>query len=104
MTWSKDANARRRDAQVYGPAYRLARAQARTRANGRCEQCGHRHPRLECDHITPTTQGGSHDLANLQLLCAGVQSCRCHERKTAQEGGGGGRVIVDPEPKVRTNW
>jgi hypothetical protein len=109
MAWQKTAADRQRDAQVYGSAeYRRNREAARRRANGTCEQCQHRHPRLQCDHVVPTTQNGTHHLDNLRMLCAGAGSCRCHERKTATEGGGfrqRGRVSAeDPPVQARTAW
>lgn len=112
MPWDKTREDRQRDAKVYGsPEYKRNRAAARRRAGGRCEQCHHRHPKLQCDHITPTTKGGTHNLENLQILCAGDGSCKCHERKTAQEGGGfrqagnrGNTTEKDPPLQARTKW
>ena len=110
MTWNKTDADRKADSAFYGdPAYKANRAAARQRANGRCEGCGHRHARLQCDHVTPRAQGGSHALANLKMLCAGDGTCKCHERKTATEGGGyrasrGSTAAADPEPRPRTRW
>jgi len=107
MPWTKSAADRQRDAQVYGPQYRANRAKARRRAGGRCEGCGHRHPRLQCDHKRNTGTGPpDHSLANLQMLCAGEGSCKCHERKTASEGGGfrSGKASRDPAVQQRTAW
>lgn len=108
MPWDKTPADRRRDAKVYGdPAYIRNRKAAKQRAGGRCEQCKHPHGKLQCDHIIPVTQGGTHALANLQILCAGEGSCRCHERKTAAEGGGyrtSNHTPSDPEPRPRTTW
>lgn len=60
------------------------RAAVRKRAGERCEATirGARCPNrgTECDHITPHTQGGTDDLANLQWLCT-----PCHRRKTGRE-------------------
>jgi 5-methylcytosine-specific restriction endonuclease McrA len=109
MPWQKTSADRQRDAKTYGsPVYRRNRAIAKRRARGRCEQCGHRHP-TQCDHIIPASQGGSHALANLRMLCAGDGTCKCHEAKTAQEGGGfrngsSTRTPGDPQPRPRTNW
>jgi len=104
--WQKSQEDRQRDAETYAsPEYRRNRAAARRRAGGRCEQCRHPHGRLECDHVIPVSQDGTHDLANLQMLCAGGGSCRCHERKTAQEGGGfRSDSPADPAPQPRTAW
>jgi hypothetical protein len=106
MPWQNDPEARRRSAEVYSdPEYLANRKAARKRAGGRCEQCGHRHGRLQCDHGVPVSQGGGHALTNLKMLCAGPGSCHCHEQKTAQEGGGyRARKTGDPEPKPRTQW
>lgn len=104
MPWSdKTPEDRRKDAKTYGPEYRRAREQVRRRANGVCEGCGHRHNRLECDHIHP---GGGHSLANLRMLCKGPGTCKCHDQRTAQQGGGfrqRGRQS-DPEPRRGTQW
>lgn len=111
MTWRKTPADRKRDAAVYGSAeYRRNRAAARRRANGHCEHCHCRHDRLQCDHITPVSQGGTHHLDNLRMLCTGAGTCRCHEKKTATEGGGyrqPGRASAraeDPPVQVRTSW
>ena len=97
MSWQKTPTDRARDAQVYGAEYRRNAAVCKRRAGGRCERCG-KLARLQADHITPVTQGGSHELANLQALCE-----RCHQRKTAGEGGGFRRA-QDPAPQPRTKW
>lgn len=44
---------------------------------------------LHVDHIVPLAQGGTHDAANLQTLCASH-----HASKTAREDGGFGRRRV----------
>lgn len=46
-----------------------------------CVQCGSTE-RLEVDHILNVARGGTHDLDNLQTLCAD-----CHATKTAKESG-----------------
>ncbi len=106
MPWDKTAEDRAHDAATYSdPGYRHNRAAARRRAGGRCEQCRHPHGRLQCDHVIPVSKGGTHDLANLQMLCAGDGSCLCHERKTATEGGGyRSHAPADPQPQPRTAW
>lgn len=109
MPWRNTPDARRRsDATYNDPEYRRNRAIARRRANGRCEGCGHPHARLQCDHDTPVSQGGTHHADNLRMKCAGPGTCRCHEKKTAQEGGGyrrRGRVAAeDPPVQARTVW
>jgi len=106
VPWEKTPESRRRDAEVYGsPEYKRNRAVARQRANGRCEDCGHRH-KLQCDHNIPVSQGGTHHPDNLRMRCSGPGSCRCHERKTAQEGGGyrSRNAAPDPELQARTDW
>lgn len=107
MPWEKTPESRRHDAETYGsPEYRRNREVARRRANGRCEDCGHRHGRLQCDHDTPVSQGGTHHPDNLKMMCTGHGTCRCHERKTAHEGGGyrSKKPASDPELQPRTNW
>jgi hypothetical protein len=107
VPWDNSPEKRRRDTQTYGsPEYRRNRELARRRANGTCEQCGHRHQRLECDHIIPTTQGGTHALSNLRMICKGYGTCKCHERKSAQEGRGyrAKKETRDPSPTPRTRF
>ena len=110
MTWANDADARRQSAATYAnPEYTRNRTAARRRAGGCCEGCGHRHPRLQCDHVTGTAALGGqpdHSLGNLQMLCVGEGSCKCHEKKTATEGGGyrNRRRVNDPPAAPRTKW
>lgn len=110
MPWDKTRADRQRDAKVYGnPEYKRNRAAARRRANGRCEQCHHPHDRLQCDHDTPVSKGGTHNLDNLRMLCTGPGTCKCHEKKTAQEGGGYRQAAnnssnADPPLQARTKW
>jgi 5-methylcytosine-specific restriction endonuclease McrA len=106
--WQKTAADRERDKEVYGdPEYRRNRPAAWKRAGGRCElledghRCGSR-KRCQVDHITPVSQGGTHHLGNLRVLC-GFH----HAAKTAQEGGGYRRhrsPAGDPSLQVRTKW
>jgi len=109
MTWQKTPESRARDAQVYGsPEYKRNRTAVLRQANGHCSQCGHRH-RLQVDHVIPVSRGGTHAVGNLRALCAGDGTCKCHETKTAAEGGGwrasrGDRTPRDPQPRPRTNW
>jgi 5-methylcytosine-specific restriction endonuclease McrA len=112
MTWEKTDADRKADAAFYSdPLYRRNKAIVKRRANGRCEDCGHRHDRLQCDHVIPRTKGGTHAIGNLRMLCSGDGTCRCHEKKTAQEGGGyranrgnGNKTPRDPKPRPRTSW
>ena len=102
MAWRKTPADRQRENAVYqDPVYQANRKVCLTRAAGRCQNCGKRTTRLQADHIVPVSQGGTHDLANLQALCAGPGSC--HARKTAAEGQGF-RRRPDPEPRPRTAW
>ena len=107
MPWASDPGKRRQDALNYGPEYKRNRAVAWRRAGGRCEllengrRCGSR-DRCQVDHITPVSQGGTHHVDNLRVLCAFH-----HRAKTAQEGKGyrGGRKPEsDPVLQVRTRW
>lgn len=98
MPWSNTPEKRQRDAETYNAEYRQNRQIALGRAGGSCDKCGRR-GRLQTDHIIPVSQGGGHELANLQALCCGPGSC--HAAKTAAEGG---RRPRDPEPTPRTAW
>jgi 5-methylcytosine-specific restriction enzyme A len=108
VPWDNSREKRARDARTYGPEYKRNRAAARRRANGHCEICGHRHQRLECDHIVNVAAGGTHHLDNLRMACKGPGTCRCHETKTAGEGGGyrwrGRTGEGDPPFRPRTVW
>lgn len=104
VPWKRKTPAERhRDARVYGdPEYQRNRREVIRQANGRCQQCGRR-ARLQCDHIIPITQGGTHHVDNLMALCSGPGSC--HARKTAGEGGGyRARQPADPPHQPRTKW
>lgn len=61
-----------------GAPHHLRKA-ARTRDGNQCVQCGST-GRLEVDHILNVARGGTHDLDNLQTLCAA-----CHRKKTQEE-------------------
>lgn len=106
MPWQKSAADRKADDAFYGdPVYKRNKAIVKRRANGKCEECGHRHP-TQCDHVIPRTQGGGHAVANLMMRCTGEGTCKCHEKKTATEGGGfrATRAAADPEPRPKTVW
>jgi 5-methylcytosine-specific restriction endonuclease McrA len=110
MPWDKTPADRRRDAATYqDPEYRRNRPLAIKRAGGRCElitsgrRCGST-DRTSVDHIIPVTQGGTHHLDNLRVLCKPH-----HLQKTAQEGKGyrkpGRRTPrKDPVLVTRTKW
>jgi 5-methylcytosine-specific restriction enzyme A len=102
MPWPTDPESRRRSRATYDdPVYRRNRKAALARAGRRCERCSS--PlRLQVDHRIPVSQGGTHDLANLQVLCV-----TCHGRKTATEGNGfrrGSGPSPDPPVEHRTQW
>jgi 5-methylcytosine-specific restriction endonuclease McrA len=103
MTWKKTDADRRRDAAVYGNRdYQRNRKAVLRRANGRCEQCGSRRA-LQVDHVIPISQGGTHNVNNLQVLCSGPGSC--HAKKTATEGKGfRASRRADPDPRPSTDW
>lgn len=106
MPWPTDRESKRRsDATYSSPEYVRNRAAVRRQADGRCAECGHRHARLQCDHVIPVSQGGTHAVANLRMTCTGPGTCRCHERKTATEGGGyRNPKPADPDPRPGTVW
>jgi hypothetical protein len=63
---------------------------------------------VQVDHVIPVTQHGTHHLDNLRVLCK-----PCHDKKTAQEGGGyrkggqgrrGRKREADPVLAARTKW
>lgn len=53
----------------------------------RCAMCGKGFPdeKIQVDHITPEADGGSHDPANLQPLCAPPEGAGCHRIKSRGE-------------------
>lgn len=48
--------------------------------SGPCATCGQQVPRLSLDHVTPISEGGLHDLSNIQWLCR-----PCHQVKSNAE-------------------
>lgn len=71
MTWSTEPDR-------YRGVSRTQADRIRARDEHTCQKCGtfgH-----EVDHITPVSQGGTNDDANLQVLCA-----TCHMVKTQTE-------------------
>lgn len=111
MPWDNTPEKRAQDAKTYrDPEYLANRKLAMKRSGGTCEQlvngrrCGSR-DRVQCDHDTPVSQGGTHHLENLVIRCA-----RHHRQKTAQEGGGyrkaGRRRAAEEDPVLttRTKW
>jgi len=46
----------------------------------RCTVCNRFGQRLECDHIKPLAQGGTHDMANLRTICR-----PCHLAETRRQ-------------------
>jgi 5-methylcytosine-specific restriction endonuclease McrA len=51
-------------------SYRRNRKAMLAMSDGRCSIAGCKRPALTADHITPLSQGGSNDLANLRPMCA----------------------------------
>jgi 5-methylcytosine-specific restriction endonuclease McrA len=109
LAWKKTAAEREADDAFYGdPEYKKNKKIVRRRSGGRCEvvkngrMCGSR-DRVQCDHIIPRVQGGTHNLDNLRDACFA-----CHSRKTAQEGKGfrkgGPKRSEDPPLQGRTKW
>ena len=108
MAWRKTPADRQRDQETYGSAeYRANRPLAIRRAGGKRElteagrRCGST-DRISVDHITPLSQGGTHHLDNLRVLCR-----PCHLAKTAREGGGRRSrrsPATDPPVQARTAW
>lgn len=115
--WPKSAADRAADSAFYGdPEYKKNKKIVRQRSGGHCEvikdgrPCGSR-DRVQCDHIIPGSQGGTHHLDNLRDACFG-----CHSKKTALEGGfvksgkrgrggwGNRRPQEDPVLQSRTKW
>ena len=115
MPWANDKDARQHTARTYGTDWRKARALALRRAGGKCEHpgatgrpCGST-DHVQVDHVKPVSQGGTHHLDNLRVLCRAH-----HLAKTAQEGKGyraAGRQgkgfrrqAEDPSLTRRTQW
>jgi hypothetical protein len=103
MPWQNDPAKRKRDAQVYGPAWKRARDACLRAASWHCEI---RTPGVcigaasEADHIDGAENDPRHQ--RLRAACG-----PCHKRITAQQGGGyrsGNRTPPDPEPRPRTDW
>lgn len=81
----------------YGWAWTKLRNVVMYRDHGLCQPCKRRGLTAlagAVDHITPKSQGGTDDLANLQAICD-----PCHKGKTAAEARGAewdGLPLVEP--------
>lgn len=60
----------------YPSNWKSLREQALLKANYQCARCRETEQELHVHHIIPISQGGSHDLSNLEVLCA---SCHFEE-------------------------
>lgn len=67
-----------------GRPWRRKRLEVFARDMYRCQSCKRVTATPECDHIKPTSQGGTDAMDNLQTLCVD-----CHLSKTQQEANGG---------------
>jgi 5-methylcytosine-specific restriction endonuclease McrA len=105
MPWKDTPAKRAADARTYGTAeYKRNREAVMRRAGGRCEGCGHRHRKLQCDHVVAKSEGGGNAVSNLQALCTKeAGGCGCHEAKTYSQRGRS-RPAADPECLPRTRW
>jgi len=104
MPWRNDEAARRHTSATYGAAWRRARAECLRRAKWRCQIRleGCQGAASQVDHITPVSEGGTHDQSNLRATCTA-----CHAKVTAQQGGGWRKTAsssADPEPTAWTDW
>ena len=63
--------------------WRALRDSVFARDNYTCKYCGERGGRLECDHITPVSRGGSNDRSNLATACRPCN--RAKRDKTPEE-------------------
>ncbi|MFA7265120.1 MAG: HNH endonuclease signature motif containing protein [Candidatus Nanopelagicales bacterium] len=77
------------------PAYHRERQAAKTRAAGRCEQCGgmcidcelqlaQQCPHLECDHIIELSRGGTNIRDNMIMLCPLHHQAKTKSRRRKQ--------------------
>lgn len=68
------------------PVYRKNRARAWERSGHRCEACGAQLKAWEfvCDHMTALTDGGTNDLANLQILCVACSKVKTRSDRRAR--------------------
>ena len=83
--------------RIYGDKWMGIRRRIMVRDSYACAACGLVRNDHEVDHITPLSDGGSNDDANLQLLCSGVG--RCHAIKSKREGKGrGGSNVWQGKP------
>lgn len=69
--------------RIRGDAWMAKRREVMRRDKFTCAACGAIRMDHEVDHRVPLEQGGTNDLANLQLLCGGPD--RCHAAKTKAE-------------------
>lgn len=107
--WQSDRRRGSRHQRGYGADWERKRERILQRDNYLCQVClaegrlealvvgNPRHPlAAHVDHKIPKAQGGTDDDDNLQAI-----SRRCHERKTAREGRGGGRQAGGDGPGRR---
>lgn len=105
MPWRNSPEDRAASTATYqDPEYQRNKAIVRRRSGGRCEvvtengtRCGSA-DRVQCDHVTPVSQGGGHGLGNLR------DTCISHHRAKSAAEGGGWRRRRDPPPQARTQW
>ena len=68
------------DSGRYPKDWDIRRSAVLRRDDYQCQSCGEQNTRLHVDHITPISEGGGHELNNLQALCGD-----CHADKHNRE-------------------
>lgn len=66
--------------EIHDEFWKIRKAEAFKRDGYRCVMCSSPF-QIECDHKVNRSQGGTHDLSNLQVLCR-----ECHYAKTNLKG------------------
>jgi 5-methylcytosine-specific restriction endonuclease McrA len=74
VDWSKHPS------RLLNSGWRKIRRAVLDNHHGGCVTCGAEYP-LEVDHIIPRCRGGTHEWANLQVLCR-----TCNRRKGGRDG------------------
>jgi 5-methylcytosine-specific restriction endonuclease McrA len=90
MPWQNSPEDRQRSNATYGADWRRARRRAMERAAWKCQirMEGCQGAATQVDHITPVSQGGGHDLANLRAA-----RTSCHGKVTAAQGEGPATIL-----------